>query len=166
MSALIYVIDTSYLLELFACGRDSNAQASAEVRKRFKQANAGGGRFFVPLPCLFELGDHIADVGHDELRKKLADKLVSTVKSSLASNNPWTITPTGSPEVILPKLLERFAPAAAKQKIGLVDTFTWDESLRLKVKLADVKARVHIWTNDRSLKGKEPDTEPNPFLWG
>jgi hypothetical protein len=166
MSAIIYVIDTSYLLELFGCGRDSNKHASTEVRKRFKNANKAGGRFFVPLPCLFELGDHIADVGHNDLRKILAEKLVSTVKTSLATQKPWTITPTGSPENVLPKLLERFEPAAVKQKIGLVDTFTWDEAERLKVKLANCKARVHIWTNDRNLKGKEPDTETSPFLWG
>jgi hypothetical protein len=166
MSAIIYVIDTSYLLELFVCGRDSNKQVSDQVRKRFKEANTAGGRFFVPLPCLFELGDHIADVGHDGLRKDLVDKLVSTVKSSLESKTPWTITPAGSPETVLPKLLDRFAPAATRQKIGLVDTFTWDEADRLKQKLANIKARVHIWTNDRNLKGKEPDSEHNPLLWG
>lgn len=166
MSATVYVIDTSYLLELFGCGRDSTKQTSKEVRKRFKEANKAGGRFFVPLPCLFELGDHIADVGHDELRRQLVEKLVSTVKSSLAKKQPWTITPTGTPDNVLPKLLERFALAATKQQIGLVDVFTWDEAVRLKTKLADFKARVHIWTNDRSLKGKEPDAESNPFLWG
>jgi hypothetical protein len=166
MSATIYVIDTSYLLELFGCGRDSNKMASDEVRKRFKLANAAGGRFYVPLPCLFELGDHIADVKHGELREKLVNQLVSTVQTSLESSKPWTITPTGSPETVLPKLLERFAPAAIKQNIGLVDVFTWDEAARLKAKLAEVKARVHIWTNDRNLKGKEPDTETNPYLWG
>lgn len=166
MSATVYVLDTSYLLELFGCGRDSNKQASNEVRKRFRAANRAGGRFFVPLPCLFELGDHIADVGHDELRGQLVDKLVSTVKSSLADKKPWTITPTGAPDDVMPKLLERFVPAATKQRIGMVDVFTWDESVRLKTKFADYKARVHIWTNDRNLKGKEPDVEPNPFLWG
>ena len=165
MSVTLYVIDTSYLIEVFACGRDSNLTASAEVLRRFRQANANGGRFFVPLPCLFELGDHIADVGHDELRKALVEKLVSTVKSSLESNNPWAITPTGTPETVLPKLMERFAPAAKGQKIGLVDAFTWEESVRLKAKLSQLKARVHIWTNDRGLKDKEPDTEVNPYLW-
>jgi hypothetical protein len=166
MSAIIYVIDTSYLLELFGCGRDSNKAASDEVRKRFKQANTAGGRFYVPLPCLFELGDHVADVKHAELREKLVKELVSTVQTSINSCKPWRITPTGSPETILPKLLERFAPVAIKQSIGLVDAFTWDEAARLKTKLAEVKARVHIWTNDRNLKGKEPDVEANPFLWG
>ena len=166
MSATLYVIDTSYLIELFACGRDSNPKASVQVRQRFQQANAGGGRFFVPLPCLFELGDHIADVGHDENRKKLVDRLVSTVQSSLVSSKPWTITPTNAPETVLPKLMERFGLAATKEKIGLVDAFTWEESVRLKTKLSELKARVHIWTNDRNLKRKEPDAETNPYLWG
>lgn len=165
MSAVIYIMDTSYLIELVGCGRDSNKIASDEVRKRFKQANAAGGRFFVPLPCLFELGDHVADVGHDALRMELVKGLVQTVKDSLSSCKPWTITPTGSPDEILPKLMDRFSPVAIKQKIGLVDAFTWEEADRLKARFANMKARVHIWTNDRSLKGKEPDTETNSFLW-
>lgn len=166
MSTTVYVLDTSYLLELFGCGRDSSRPTSEEVRKRFKEANKAGGRFFVPLPCLFELGDHIAYVGHDELRGQLVEKLVSTVNSSLAEKKPWTITPTGAPDDVLPKLLERFVPVASKQKIGLVDVFTWDEAVRLKTKFASYKARVHIWTNDRALKSKEPDVESDPFLWG
>src|SRR5208283_191140 len=113
----VYVIDTSYLVELFGCGRYSNKTASESVRERFKAANKAGGRFFVPLPCLFELGDHIADVGHDELRQKLADNLLKTVRSSLSTHEPWTITPTGPPEDILPSLLDRFVPLATKEKI-------------------------------------------------
>jgi len=165
MSAVIYIMDTSYLIELVGCGRDSNKTASDEVRKRFKLANAAGGRFFVPLPCLFELGDHVADVGHDDLRKRLVEGLFDAVKTSLSSCKPWTITPTGSPDQILPRLMERFSPVAIKQRIGLVDAFTWEEADRLKVRFTNVKARVHIWTNDRGLKGKEPDAEHNPFLW-
>lgn len=166
MSTTIYVVDTSYLIELFGCGRDSSKAASEAIRGRFKQANGAGGRFFVPLPCVFELGDHIADVGHDDLRAKLAEKLLATVKSSIREQKPWTITPTGPPETILPKLMDRFVPAAAKENIGLVDTFTWEESFRLKTALSRYKANVHIWTNDRSLKRKEPDKESNPYLWG
>ena len=56
MSTTIYVLDTSYLIELAGCGRDSNPTARKRILRMFKTANAGGGRFFVPLPCLFELG--------------------------------------------------------------------------------------------------------------
>jgi len=166
MNVTLYVIDTSYLIELFGCGRDSSKMASQEVRHCFREANRSGGRFFVPLPCLFELGDHIADVGHDLVREQLVKKLVATVSDCLKDQKPWTITPTGKPDEILPRLLERFAPAASKEKIGLVDSFSWEEAARLKAVHSRYKARVHIWTNDRNLKRKEPDPEANPFLWG
>jgi hypothetical protein len=165
MSIAVYVIDTSYLVELFGCGRSSNQAAARIVRERFTAANRAGGRFFVPLPCLFELGDHIADVGHGTLRRQLAEKLLGTVQNSLQTGSPWTITPTRQPEEILPFLLARFVPLAAKQRIGLVDTFTLDEALRLKQKLEKMKARIHIWTNDRDLKSHEPHAEQNPYLW-
>ena len=165
MSIAVYVIDTSYLVELFGCGRFSNKTASDIVRKRFKEADRAGGRFFVPLPCLFELGDHIADVKHEELRQKLADNLLKTVLDSLKTSDPWTITPTGPPEEILPPLLARFVPLATRQGIGLVDTFTMLEAFRLKEKHKELKSRVHIWTNDRALKRQEPDPEPEPYFW-
>jgi hypothetical protein len=99
------------------------------------------------------------------LRAQLATRLVESVRSSLSSRRPWIITPTGLPETILPGLMEKFEPLAAKQKIGLVDTFTFCEALRLKTILEGCKARVHIWTNDRRLKGQEPDAEQNPYFW-
>jgi hypothetical protein len=165
MSVAVYVLDTSYLVELFGCGRDSNPAACTKVRFRFKDANNRGGRFFVPLPCLFELGDHIADVKHEELRTRLAAQLAETVSGCLSQNKPWTITPTGLPGEVLPNLLKLYSRLASKQQIGLVDAFTVSEARRLKVRFQGYKARVHIWTNDRSLKGMEPDGEPNPCLW-
>jgi hypothetical protein len=165
MSIAVYVIDTSYLLELFRCKGFCNETASRIVHKRFKAANRAGGRFYVPLPCLFEPGNHIADVQHDQLRLKLANDLVETVRLSLGTGKPWKVTPTGPPGEILPSLLDRFVPLAARQRIGLVDTFTLDEACRLKQEFKAFKARIHIWTNDRALKGHEPDAETNPYLW-
>jgi len=111
------------------------------------------------------LGDHIADVGHDILRGQLVKNLVDAVRSSLTTQKPWTITPTGAPESILPELMKRFEHAATKDRRGLIDAFTWSESLRLRAGLSGYKPRVHIWTNDRSLKAKEPDPELDRFLW-
>lgn len=165
MSATLYVLDTSYLLEIAGCGRDSHPTARVEVRSRFSQAVKKGGRFFVPLPCLFELGDHIADVRHDAERLKLATWLCTTVATCLAKSEPWIITPTQKPEDVLPPLLERFVPLASKQRIGLVDAFTAEEATRLKQRYGELKSRVHIWTNDGPLKNLEPDAEFDPYLW-
>lgn len=165
MSTTLYVLDTSYLLEIAGCGRDSHPAASVEVRSRFAKAARKGGRFFVPLPCLFELGDHIADVRHDGERLKLATWLRATVATCLAKSEPWIITPTQKPEDVLPPLLERFVPLASKQQIGLVDAFAAEEAVRLKHSYGKLKSRVHIWTNDGRLKKLEPDEEDNPYLW-
>lgn len=165
MSRSIYVLDTSYLIEIFGCGRDSNKLASIEVRKKLKGSTDRGGLFFVPLPCLFELGNHIADVKHDSEREKLVDLFISTVKQSLAKSSPWTITPSDNPEKVLPALLDTYNPLAKKQGVGLVDSFTIEEAARLKAKFSKTKLKVHIWTNDRNLKKLEPDKEVDSYLW-
>lgn len=165
MSVVFYVFDTSYLIELANCGRDADAKASPRVREMFKQASTAGARFVVPLPCLFELGDHIADVGHAARRQELADWLAKTVEDSLATERPWIITPTGDPKTILPELLDIFRGQGVKKQIGLVDLFAASEANRLKNDYSDRKAKVHIWTNDRALKGQEPDQEAHPFHW-
>ncbi len=153
MSINIYVVDTSYLIELSGCGRDSNPEACRRVRELFDKVGRSGGRFFVPLPCLFELGDHIADVRHSGERSRLAAWLLQTVNGSLTDRTPWQITPTGKPEEILPMLLERFQGLAVDRMLGMVDSFIVQEAERLKGNFRGYKARVHIWTNDRPPKG-------------
>ena len=165
MSVNIYLIDTSYLIELVGCGRDSTPEAHKRVRELFDTVGKGGGRFFVPLPCLFELGDHIADVRHDHTRTQLAKWLQQTVGTSLAKRTPWEITPTGDPGVILPALLG-VQELSVRKRMGMVDSFIVHEAERLKVRLKSFKTRVHIWTNDHALKACEPDRDPNPYLWG
>lgn len=165
MSTTIYVLDTSYLIEIADCDGFSQPKAVAEVRKRLKNAAAKGARFFVPLPCLFELGNHIADVKHAVRRHELAQWLLSSVKNSLTKRTPWHITPTGNPESILPSLMDQFVPLAAKRSVGLVDTFTIAEAKRLKASHERTKLKVHIWTNDSDLKEHEPDKEVGAFLW-
>jgi hypothetical protein len=165
VSVVLYVLDTSYLIEIAGCGRDSHPTVSETVRARFRKALRQGGRFFVPLPCLFELGDHIADVKHDKERAKLAHWLHATVLSCLANSEPWLITPTQKPEEVLPPLMECFVPLATKQCIGLVDSFTAEEAMRLKARFRDIKGVVHIWTNDWPLKNLEPDREDDSYLW-
>lgn len=165
MSTKIFILDTSYLIEIAGCGRDSNVEASKKILAMFRASLKARARFFVPLPCLFELGDHIADVAHGGRRSELAAWLVQTVRSSLECQSPFIITPAGNPTDVLPKLMERFLKDCPKSQLGLVDCFTVDEAIRVKTKISALKPKVHIWTNDRALKAKEPDEEQNAYLW-
>ena len=159
----IYVFDTSYLIELSDC--DAIPKVRDRIRVMVQSALNAGARFVVPLPCLFELGDHIADVKHGAKRNELAKWLLNTVESSLKNERPWIITPAGDPKEILPSLLLRFQEKSVKKQIGLVDTFAAAEGERLKTEYRRMKAIVHLWTNDRALKALEPDKEADPYFW-
>lgn len=161
----LYVVDTSYLLEYANCDDFCIPKAVKEVRKRFEREASRGARFFVPLPCIFELGNHIADVKHAKRRAELAGWLLKVVEGSLKNSRPWHITPADQPDKVLPALMELFVPLATKSSIGLVDTFTIAEANRLKKNYPLPKLKVHIWTNDYALKGQEPDKEHDPYRW-
>lgn len=122
---------------------------------------------------IFELANHIADVKDAHLRKRLANKLASTISSSLEDAEPWTITPPGNPDSIR-ELIEalghgasRFAEEFSLQKLGLTDTVVIMEAERLREKNPSSQLKsyyVHIWTMHRELKSREPDAQPAPFV--
>ena len=163
MSTCIIVMDTSYLLELFAVPGFCSKASVAEVKKRFERAVQEKASIYVPLPCLFELANHVADVKDGGRRKILADSLVSTVESCTSKGAPWIITPFDMGNA-LPRPCRAFAADYAPRGIGLTDAFTIGEALRLKKKYNGPRYCVHIWTKDHALKACEPDTEAEPFL--
>jgi hypothetical protein len=164
MTNRVYVVDTSYLLELFRVDNFSTEKALAEVTARFKDAFQRAYPIYVPLPCLFELGNHIADVPDGGRRSALAKKLCDTIKTGFEEGTPWTILPSVSLNQIQP-LLDAFSSEWAKRKIGVTDAFTIEEARKLKNKYsATLGYAVHIWTKDHALKAQEPDAEPNPFV--
>lgn len=89
----VYVIDTSYLCELFAVPHCSTKKDIVEVKRRFKEAIKAKRRLYVSLPAIFELAGHIADVSDGGLRRKLSEELRDTVVSSIRENFPWNLVP-------------------------------------------------------------------------
>ena len=165
MSRCIYVVDTSYLLELFSVPKNSTEKATKEVKRRFKAGTEQDALFFVPLPCVFEVGNHIVDVDDGNRRFDLAKLFADTIGQCIDTNRPWTISPSIEPRD-LPALFRAYAADYAKQRIGLTDAWTIVEAKRLKAKYsASLGYLVHIWCKDQALKAREPDPEPNPFMF-
>jgi hypothetical protein len=164
----VFVIDTSYLFEFFKLP-GSEEKAIIEIRKRITNAVLDNNTLlYVTLPCLFELGNHIADVRDENRRQKLAHAFSNTIKTCLEKENPWTIIPCVAIKELF-GLLDNFTHKSViqcqKDKcIGLVDTSIVDEAMRLKDKYKSFGYKVHIWTKDERLKAQEPDPENNPFL--
>ena len=163
-SSQIYVIDTSYLLELFAVPSHSTKEATDEIRSRFAAAAKSGARLYVPVPSIYELANHISHVSDGNVRWSLAKVVQKYVLSSLDDGTPWIIIPSQQLDTFK-KLIVSFVDNHVSQKIGLSDSTLIDEACRLKRdRYGGSGWRVHIWTKDRGLKAYEPDKEPDAYL--
>lgn len=168
----IYVVDTSYLLELYRVDGCSQEDAHSSVLQKFRE-NIGDGRFFVPIAVLFELANHVADIHDSQRRKSLAVRMRADIESSISEQTPWVITHATdalSLDDLLSALNEsvaRFADEFSAQKLGLTDTTVILEAERLRKKYVSDSLRnyqIHIWTRHRELKAREPDTEASQFV--
>lgn len=104
----IYVVDTSYLLELYRVPGWCDADAIPEIRKRFKRAWKQGDRLFLPLGCLLEYGNHVADIkdAHDRAKwAQLLHELVVEILDDTKQSCPFTLTE--APEIKSVELLVR-----------------------------------------------------------
>lgn len=158
----IFVVDTSYLLELFAVPNFSTPESVDAVKEKFRLAIESRHQIVVPLGCIYELANHIADVPDGNIRNRLAAQLSDAVSRSLKTSQPWLIIPPDKLESFLPELLKTFSTDYVAQKLSLTDTATILEALRLKEKYTTL-CKVHIWTKDVTLKAREPDAEEEPF---
>lgn len=57
-----YVIDTSYLLELYAIPGKSTPEAITEIRKRLLSAAKSKSPLYVTVPSIYELAKHITRI--------------------------------------------------------------------------------------------------------
>lgn len=158
----IFVIDTSYLTEVYCVPGFSETRVSKAVIERVRRAV--GARFHVPVGCLYKLCDHIGDVGDGNQRRRLATKVASDVQTSVDMARPWVIAPAkGLPDLV--KSVRAFAEDAGRLQLNLTNSETAEIATALKRKYGHRSSyRVHIWTRNRALKAQEPDAEPDPLI--
>jgi predicted nucleic acid-binding protein len=161
-----YVIDTSFLLELFRVPEHSTTEHVEEIQRRFKRACASKSTRVVPVVCILEWGARVASIRMPENRAKAASVLQHDVGGALREAGPHE-----RPFVIseaphsrdLPALIASWSNQHVSQRIGLVDSAVAAVAKTLKED-ALTRTAVHIWTKDHALKRLEPDVEPDPFL--
>lgn len=158
----VFVLDTSYLCELYRVPGFHKPELSEQIKERIRQHETS--QFYVPLACLYELCDHIGDVTDGRRRREIAVKVVAHVETSAADTGPWLIVPAADVKAALPQLLRDFSADPLRLQMGLTDSTIVSEAHRIKQKYsASLDYRVHIWTTDTTLKAHEPDPEPDPL---
>ncbi|MCX7113065.1 MAG: hypothetical protein NTX45_23700 [Proteobacteria bacterium] len=135
----LYVIDTSYLLELFHVDGYSEENGFANVKNKVGEAIKNNYSFYIPIPVLFELANHIADVRDFSRRRALAKQLSEKVLSWLDDKSIyWVLTPPGNAKNInelmeaIKESANRFSNEFSNQQLGLTDTIVILEAERLK----------------------------------
>lgn len=157
-----YVIDTSYLDELFAIPKYCTDDGRREVRARYRRAIEQAASLFVPLPCVFELGNHVANISSGRTRARTAETVADAVRSAFSTGVPFTITPADLP-VTINEVFRAFTEELVVEGVGMTDAFVIREAIRLRA-ATDKSSQVHIWTRDNALKAREPDVEPDAFV--
>ena len=161
-----YVIDTSYLLELYAVPGKSTKESIAEIRKRILSAAESRSPLYVTVPSIYELAKHISRIQNGNVRRRKAIHMRDAVLSSLDSGSPWTVIPSQRLDA-LGKLISSYVENHIHDGIDLADGTVIDEARRLRQdRYKGPRWRVHIWTKDRNLKTREPDREQNAYLGG
>ncbi|MGY4816370.1 hypothetical protein ACVNP3_10585 [Pseudomonas chlororaphis subsp. piscium] len=162
--AKIIVLDTSYMLELFAVPLDSTPGRSDEARRIFEEAIKAGFDIFCPLSVLYELANHIVDIKNHVLQREIADRFKEMVEGAFAADIPFSIIPNGNSIPIhnelasLPNLCREYQDKI-RMGLGLTDCTIIDVANTLKVNYASRKKNwpTHIWTTHAALKSLAPD---------
>jgi hypothetical protein len=159
-----YFVDTSYLTELYRVPGRSEAEAVERVRAKFAGAFERGNSIFLPVVCLLELGNHVAQVKNEAEREKVARAIEADVLASVGAERKFLVI--DAPTVReLAALVRDWVGGHVRERRGLVDAAVIERARRHKTVRKDTASvAVHIWTRDRQLKACEPDPEPDPFL--
>lgn len=96
-----YVLDTSYLLEIYRVPGHSSKVCYAPIEQRLRRAIEAEDRLYTPFPVIFELANHIAQVSDGGRRIALARKLAKDIRGSAKSQVPWIIAPGSDQSVLL-----------------------------------------------------------------
>ena len=145
----ICIVDTSILVELLAVpGMTGRHDALVQ---EYEGRQAAGEQFLLPLPVLFETGNHIAHAPDGHARRGCAERFVRLARDALAERSPFLPTPFPD-DLELASWLADF-PDRAMAGVGLVDRALialWDTQ-----RLLHRGRRVLIWSLDDHLRGRD-----------
>ena len=153
---LLIVVDTSYWVELLKIPKRFSEEKHLAIREKFAWAVERKATLYFPLPCVYELANHIAHVRNGNARRNLAEQLYQTVT---VQQLPIVVTPACAVNE-LSVFIEHFKNEYVTQGIGLADAAVIDAARHLK----NPNNQVHIWTLEATIKAREPDEEPAPFV--
>ena len=144
----VRLIDTSILCEILEIPGKSNPVSAKKVVAEFCRLARKDVRFILPLATLIETGNHIAQNGDGNIRRKKAQELVEFVKKSMEVTSPFRqILLWNSAD--LRAWMDAF-PDSAMRGIGLGDVSIMRDLEKAK-SLLPSNTPIDIWSKDDHL---------------
>jgi hypothetical protein len=145
---VICIVDTSVLCELLEVPRMSDGHRE-HIEALLKKIDSRES-LMVPMPVVFETGNHIGQNGSGDQRRSAAIRFADFVREAITGNAPFTPTPFPDPDGVR-KWLEEFPDWGARRDdkgkgSGLCDLAIkreWDRQ-----RLLNPMRRVYIWSKD------------------
>lgn len=162
MTRKVLVLDTSFLVELYALPEKAKAHRVPHAQAWFTQARTARHGLQVPFACVLEFGNTIAQIKEPGSRTTCAARLALDFEAAVMRGHQAMWVATDAPQFeSATELVKFWSTQHAPIGRSLVDAAIVRAAVRRKE--ADSAAQVHIWTYDKKLKEMEPDTEPAPF---
>jgi hypothetical protein len=157
----IYLIDTSVFCCILRvpgmCSEQEHRAALAELVHLTSRPGITTS-LLLPVATIYESGNHIAQHGDGDVRRKAGLRFAQQVQLAFANQAPWTPTPLPSLEEMAGWL--SLFPDSAMRGVGMGDLSiikTFEQQCEL-----NPLARVRIWSNDQHLAGY--DQQPTGSL--
>lgn len=155
MSAIVLLDTSVYLNVLDVPGFN---QDRTTVLENFGQAIQAGDHFLLPLAAVWETGNHVADLGDGQTRRRYAEVLVADVAKAFIGEVPYRATHFPERDEFL-SWLHAFPDTVMRSKS--------EKKQREGVSLADLSiikewerscarhpmSRVRVWSLDGDLSG-------------
>lgn len=144
----IHLIDTSVLCNVMRIP-GMCPQYTAVMTELQQLVAQKGTTLLLPVATIYETGNHIAQNGSGEQRRRVAQHFAQQVQAAFDGRAPWTPTPLPGP-VEMSSWLALF-PDYAMRGVGMGDLSiikTFEQQCQL-----NPNARVRIWSYDTDLGG-------------
>ncbi|MCB5286843.1 MAG: hypothetical protein LHW64_03460 [Candidatus Cloacimonetes bacterium] len=145
----ICIIDTTIFLEILNV--PNKAAQHKQTMAELKEKISAGEFLFLPMPTIIETGNHIAQNGDGDQRRKAALRFVNHIEKALEGDSPFTPIDFLTSEKLKTWLKE--FPDSAMRGSGLGDLSIikdWERQCKLHKAM-----RVYIWSLDEHLSAYE-----------
>lgn len=109
----ICIIDTCIFLNLLDV--PGRSQDKESVRESFIEFATLGATFILPMATIIETGNHIAQNGNGDVRRRTAQKFCNAVKDAFGSEPPYRLSEFPNTKEIL-SWLDKFPDLAGQNK--------------------------------------------------